>query len=130
AAFLADRVGTIFGARVSGVTRYGLFVRLDESGADGLVPISTLPADFYRHEEHRHALVGQRWGRVYALGEPVRVRLTEAQPVTGSLVFHLVEGEEATAGPTRPRRPPAGGDGKGRRRSAARGAGPERAAPR
>jgi ribonuclease R len=94
AAYLADKVGTIFGARVSGVTRFGLFATLDESGADGLIPISTLPADFYRHEEHRHALVGQRWGRVYSLGEPVQVRLVEAQPVTGGLVFNLVEGAE------------------------------------
>ncbi|MBX6322852.1 MAG: ribonuclease R, partial [Rhodospirillaceae bacterium] len=135
AAHLADKVGTIFGARVSGVTRFGLFVRLDESGADGLMPIGTLPADFYRHEEHRHALVGQRWGRVYALGEPVQVRLVEAHPVTGSLLFHLVEGEASAAGPAPPRqaspvsagregarpRRPAGAGSKGAARTRPRG---------
>src|SRR6185503_10818300 len=97
--YMADKVGTIFPARVSGVTRFGLFAALDESGADGLIPISTLPADFYRHEEHRHALVGQRWGRVYSLGERIQVRLVEAQPVTGGLVFHLVEGTETRGAP-------------------------------
>ena len=61
AAFLADRVGEIVPGRVTGVTRFGLFVWLDETGADGLVPIASLPNDFYDHDEANHALVGRRW---------------------------------------------------------------------
>lgn len=89
AAFLADRVGETFSGRVSGVTRFGLFIRLDESGADGLIPASTLPDDQYEHDEHAHALVGQRTGRVYRLGAPVTVILVEADPLTGSTLFAL-----------------------------------------
>jgi ribonuclease R len=117
AAFLADRVGEVFPARINGVTRFGLFVTLAASGADGLVPISSLPADFYDHDERRHALVGRRWGRVYSLGEVVWARLIEAEPVTGGLLFNLVEGEDAEAPPAaaapahRPARP---GRGTGR----------------
>ncbi|HYC04235.1 MAG TPA: ribonuclease R [Azospirillaceae bacterium] len=91
AAYLADRVGATFSGRIGGVTRFGLFITLDETGADGLVPISTLPQDFYDHDEKSHALVGRRWGRVYRLGTPVKVRLAEADPISGSMVFELLE---------------------------------------
>ena len=91
AAFLADRVGAILPGRVTGVTRFGLFIRLEETGADGLVPIASLPNDFYDHDEVRHALVGRRWGRVYRLGEQAMVRLVQAEPLTGGLLLELIE---------------------------------------
>ncbi|HIP79001.1 MAG TPA: RNB domain-containing ribonuclease, partial [Kiloniellaceae bacterium] len=94
AAFLQDRVGADFSGRINGVTRFGLFITLDDSGADGLVPISTLPDDFYRHVEARHSLEGERWGRVYRLGDRVRVRLLESNPVTGGLILALLESGE------------------------------------
>jgi len=95
--FLAGAVGCILPGRIVGVTRFGLFVRLDESGADGLVPVGSLPDDHYEHDERLHALVGRRWARVFRLGEPVTVRLKEADPLTGSLILHLEEGQ---AGPS------------------------------
>jgi ribonuclease R len=91
AAYLASRVGASFSGRISGVTRFGLFVTLDETGADGLVPIRTLPSDYYVHEEARHRLVGRNSGRVYVLGDAVEVRLAEADMVTGGLIFELLE---------------------------------------
>jgi len=94
ALYLADRVGARFAGRVGGVTRFGLFVTLNETGADGLVPISTLPNDFYRHDEARNRLVGSRNGRVFALGDLLTVRLLEADPVTGSLVLAISEGDD------------------------------------
>jgi ribonuclease R len=93
AAFLADRVGAIFSARINGVTRAGLFVTLDETGADGLVPISTLTGDFFHHDERRHRLIGRRTGTVYALGDAIMVQLREADIVTGSLAFVPANGE-------------------------------------
>ncbi|PGH53224.1 ribonuclease R [Azospirillum palustre] len=91
AAFLADRIGDRFSGRISGVSRFGLFVRLDESGADGLVPASSLPDDRYDHDENAHALVGQRTGRTYRLSSPVKVVLVEADPVSGSTLFRLAD---------------------------------------
>ena len=91
AAFLADRIGERFSGRISGVSRFGLFVRLDESGADGLVPASSLPDDRYDHDEFAHALVGQRTGRTYRLSSPVKVVLVEADPVSGSTLFRLAD---------------------------------------
>jgi ribonuclease R len=91
AAFMEDRVGAVFEGRVSGVTRFGLFVRLKETGADGLVPMRALGPEFFRHDETRHALVGERSRRIYRLGDTVEVRLAEATPLTGGLRFELAE---------------------------------------
>jgi ribonuclease R len=99
-AFLADRVGAEFPARVSGVTRSGLFVRLRETGADGFIPASTLGGEFWRHDETAHALVGDRTGSMYRLGDEVEVRLVEAIPTAGALRFEMLSdpgrGLEAT----------------------------------
>ena len=101
---LADRVGANFTGQISGVTRSGLFIKLDETGADGFVPISTIGADFYRHDEARHALVGERSGEIHRLGDRVEVRLVEAAAVAGALRFELL-----SEGQARPARSGAGG---------------------
>ncbi len=97
AAFMQDRVGAVFDGRITGVTRFGLFLRLKETGADGLLPIRALGAEFFRHDEKRHALVGERSGTVYSLGAIVRVRLAEAAPLTGGLRFDLAEDEDTSS---------------------------------
>jgi len=90
AAFLSDRVGATFNGRITGVTRFGLFVKLDETGADGLIPISSLGAEFFVHDERMHALVGERTGKRWPLGLNVEVKLVEATPVTGGLLFEML----------------------------------------
>ena len=93
AAYLKDKIGAEFPARIGGVTKFGLFVKLDQTGSDGLIPIRTLPSDYYIHDESQHALIGRRTGRVFRLGAPVLVRLVEADPMTGSTLFELINGE-------------------------------------
>jgi ribonuclease R len=88
--YLAEKIGDIFEGRIAGVTRSGLFVKLHESGADGFIPASTIGSDYYRYEESLHALVGNRTGETYRLGDPVSVRLVEAAPVAGALRFELL----------------------------------------
>jgi ribonuclease R len=88
--FLADRVGATFEGRISGVTRAGLFVKLDETGADGFVPARTIGEDYYRYNEARHALIGDHTGETYRLGDRVSVKLVEAAPVAGALRFELL----------------------------------------
>lgn len=95
AAYLADRVGARFSARISGVTRFGLFVTLDEIGADGLIAMRSLPADMYQLDAERHLLRGRRHGRSFTLGQPVEVRLAEAVPLTGGMRFDLIDTLEA-----------------------------------
>jgi ribonuclease R len=89
-AYLSDRVGAEFAARINGVTRAGLFVTLNDTGADGLIPIRSLPSDYYDHDEKLHRLIGRRFGRSFSLGEAVTVQLAEANIVTGSLRFNLI----------------------------------------
>jgi ribonuclease R len=95
--FMADRVGSTFPARISGVARFGLFARLDETGADGIIPMNALPDDYYIHDEKRQALVGRRTKKVYQLAQPVLVRLTQADRLTGSMAMTIVGDEKSGA---------------------------------
>lgn len=91
AAYLADRVGAEFEGRVSGVTRFGLFVKLTETGADGLIPIRTLGREFFHYDPRTETLTGADSGLVIGTGQRVLVRLAEAVPVTGGLTLELLE---------------------------------------
>jgi ribonuclease R len=96
--FLADRVGASFEGRISGVTRVGLFVKLDDTGADGFIPARTIGTEYFRYHEDRHALVGSASGESYRLGDRVTVKLVEAVPLAGALRFELLsEGRQDTA---------------------------------
>lgn len=90
ALYLSDKIGSEFAGRITGVTRFGLFVRLHETGADGLVPISTLGQERFEHVEAEHALVGLETGTRFRLGMSVTVRIEEAQPVTGGLLLDIL----------------------------------------
>ncbi len=98
ASFLSERIGAEFDARVAGVTRAGLFVRLRETGADGFVPAATIGNDFFRHHENLHALVGDRTGETFRLGDDVRVKLVEAIPTAGALRFEMISPGRREAG--------------------------------
>ena len=91
--FLADRVGATFDGHISGVTRAGLFVELDETGADGFIPARTIGDEYFRFDETGRAFVGRR--ATHRLGDPVTVELVEAAPVAGALRFKLVGHDRA-----------------------------------
>ena len=113
AAYLADRVGAEFTGRISGVAKFGLFVKLDETGADGLIPIRTLGREFFHYDADSQSLMGADTGTVMRLGQRVTVRLAEAVPVTGGLMLELLEleggampgGPGANRGRRQPRKP-------------------------
>jgi len=107
AAWLSDRVGAEFTGRIAGVQRFGLFVKLDESGADGLIPIRSLGHEFFHFDADQHSLIGADSGLTLGIGQRVLVRLTEATPVTGGLMLELLELE----GGAMPRRTPQRGRG-------------------
>jgi len=95
AAFMADRIGATFAGRIAGVARFGLFVKLDETGADGLVPIRSLGNEYFHHDADSQTLRGEKTGTVLGLGQRVTVKLAEAEAMTGGLLLELldVEGE-------------------------------------
>jgi ribonuclease R len=98
AAYLAEHVGATFAGTITGVTRFGLFVRLTDTGADGLIPIATLGAEYFLHDEKQHRLVGERSGVFWSLGATVEVKLREANAVTGGILLEVVS-EPAPPGP-------------------------------
>ena len=117
AAYLADRTGAEFTAKISGVSRGGMFVKLEETGADGLIPISSIGTDYLRHDPERQTLEGDRTGVVYRAGIPVTVRLVEATPITGGLIFELLEVDGSAVPQSSGRGKPA----RGARRKLAKG---------
>ncbi len=97
AAHLAQHIGARFRARIAGVTKVGLFVRLADTGADGFIPAGSLGDDYFRYDEASRALVGTRTGETYRLGDSVEVKLLEAAPFAGALRFEMLSrGERAT----------------------------------
>jgi ribonuclease R len=95
AAFMADKIGERFAARISGVTRFGLFINVNGNGATGLVPMAMLPDDYWHHDEMEQTLTGSRTRQVFRLSQELEVRLIEANPVTGGLVFQLPRAEQS-----------------------------------
>src|SRR4051812_47766739 len=88
--FLSDKIGASFEGRISGVTRAGIFIKLDHTGADGFVPARTIGNEYFRYEEDMHAMVGNSTGETYRLGDRVTAKLVEAAPVAGALRFGLL----------------------------------------
>ena len=101
AAFLSERVGQEFTGRISGVAKFGVFVRLDETGADGLIPVRSLGREFFHFDREAGTLMGSDTGLTIGLGQRVTVKLSEAAPVTGGIALELVslEGETMPKGP-------------------------------
>ncbi|MEM7279904.1 MAG: RNB domain-containing ribonuclease, partial [Pseudomonadota bacterium] len=91
AAFLSERVGEEFTGRVSGIAKFGLFVKLDGSGADGMVPLSHLGSEYWVYSRENNSLTGDKSGRVIRVGDAAVVRLSDATPLTGGLTVELLE---------------------------------------
>jgi len=94
AAFLSERVGNEFTGRISGIARFGAFVKLDETGADGLLPMRSLGREYFHHDADTQTLRGSDTGMTISIGQRVTVRLAEAVPVTGGIALELLEIED------------------------------------
>lgn len=86
-AYLAQNKGQTFEGRISGVTDFALFLHLDESGADGMIPFRLLGSDYFIHDPVHHQLIGRRTKKVYGLGDKIKAVLMDADPVKGSIIF-------------------------------------------
>ncbi|MEO0653906.1 MAG: ribonuclease R [Pseudomonadota bacterium] len=109
ASYLSERVGTEMTGRISGIARFGAFVKLDETGADGLIPIRSIGREFFHFDRDAQTLMGADTGMEIGIGQRVTVRLAEAVPVTGGLMLELLEIDD--------RKMPSGQGAKGRGRS-------------
>lgn len=118
AQYMSARLGAEFEGKISGVTRSGLFVRLEETGADGFVPASTLGKDYFVYVQDQQAMIGERTGERFRLGDKVRVRLLEAAPMAGALRFEVLSDGEFVK--QRPKRAGSGRPGPRRGKPARR----------
>ena len=96
AAYLAERVGSEMNGRISGVQKFGAFVKLDGTGADGLLPIREIGNEYFHFDRDAQTLVGSETGVEIGIGQRVTVRLAEASPLTGGLILELLELDGAT----------------------------------
>jgi ribonuclease R len=103
AAYLSERMGNEFDGRISGVAKFGVFVRIDDSGADGIIPIRSLGREFFQYDAGANTLIGSDTGLTLTLGMRVTVRLTEAEPIAGGIAFELLSVND-TALPKGPRK--------------------------
>jgi ribonuclease R len=87
AAFLKDKIGQTFKGRIGGLTPFGFFVTLEDSGAQGLISVASLTDDFYTYEERKHRFIGRRRKRVYTLGDSLIVMLTKVDTLTNSIAL-------------------------------------------
>jgi ribonuclease R len=92
AAWLSARVGEVFETRITGVQKFGFFATIIGLGGDGLVPVSTLGDERFAYDERTQVLSGEQSGTSYAIGDRLRLRLAEANPLTGALKYELEEG--------------------------------------
>jgi ribonuclease R len=116
--FLRGQVGADFVGRITGMVQAGLFVTLEQSGADGFIPARTLGEDYFVHDEASMSMVGERTGETFQLGDLVDVRLAEVTPIAGGLRFEMLsdgkKGKPLPRGnarrrPGKPARPRPGG---------------------
>lgn len=105
AAWMSQRIGKLFDARISGVTRFGLFVTVEENGASGIVPLASLPDDRWQLDEAGHGMTGRSTGLTFSLGQAVEVELVSATPRTGGMVFRLMQGDPRASRRAPSRRP-------------------------
>ena len=94
AAWLSERVGAEFSGKINGVTKSGLFVCLDENGADGFIPARTIGNEYFIFDEGARALIGERSKLGYRIGQKVDVRLREVTPLQGGLLFEMLSEPE------------------------------------
>ncbi|MBD3730824.1 MAG: VacB/RNase II family 3'-5' exoribonuclease [Sphingomonadales bacterium] len=106
AAWLAGRVGEVFETRITGVQKFGFFATIVGLGGDGLVPVSTLGAEHFFYEEAGQTLTGKDSGTSYGPGDRLKLRLAEANPLTGALKFELPEVQTGGIEPRGNRPPP------------------------
>ena len=96
ASFLSDKIGNIFTGHINGVTRFGLFITLNDSGADGLVPIRSLGKHYFTYNESENLLHCIRTKETYQSGDEVQVILVKSDAITNSLIMNIFKDSDST----------------------------------
>ena len=92
AALFETRVGNVIDGIIVAVTSFGAFVRIEDGAADGFMPMSALPDDFYEYNESIQSLSGRHNGWVFTPGNDIKVKITEVTAISGGILLDWVEG--------------------------------------
>ena len=89
--FMQDKVGQVFEGTVSGVTEWGMYVEIDPTKIEGMVPLRTIRSDYFEFDEARYRIVGKRTHKKFTLGDRVKIKVKETNLEQKLLDFELVE---------------------------------------
>jgi ribonuclease R len=89
--FMQDKVGYVFGGNVSGLTEWGMYVEIEPTKIEGMVPLRDIRSDFFEFDADHYRLVGKRTGIVYNLGDPVRIKVKKTNLEQKLLDYELIE---------------------------------------
>ena len=89
--YMSNKIDEEFEGKINGVIRAGLFVSLVETGGEGFIPISSIVGDYFHHDKDHQLLQGEHSGLIYQLGDSITVKLKEANPISGGLIFQLID---------------------------------------
>ncbi len=96
AEFLADKLGQVFPALISGVSKWGIYAEIEGNKCEGMIPIGSLKDDYYMLDEDNYQVIGRRYGRTYKLGYPVNIRVKRVDMLKKQIDFELVDEDETT----------------------------------
>ena len=94
AEYLADKLGQVFPALISGVSKWGIYAEIEGNKCEGMIPIGSLKDDYYMLDEDNYQVIGRRHGRCYKLGYPVQIRVRKVDLLKKQIDFDLVEDDE------------------------------------
>ena len=94
AEFLSDKIGQVFKGSISGISKWGIYVLIDENKCEGLVPIRTLTDDFYYIDEDNYQVVGRKNNRTFRLGDPIKIKVESVNMLKKQMDFSLVDDGE------------------------------------
>ena len=97
AEYLSDKLGKVFPALISGVSKWGIYAEIEGNKCEGMIPIGSLKGDYYMLDEDNYQIIGRRTGKCYKLGDAVQIRVRAVDMLKKQIDFDLVEEEEETA---------------------------------
>jgi ribonuclease R len=120
AEYLSDKLGQVFDANISGVSKWGIYAEIEGNKCEGMIAIGSLKGDYYMLDEDNYQVIGRRYGKCYKLGDPVRIRVKNVDMMKKLIDFELVENDDNPAAPDTDRSAKAHKGGKAARNDKAR----------
>ena len=115
AEYLSDKLGQVFDANISGVSKWGIYAEIEGNKCEGMIAIGSLKGDYYMLDEDNYQVIGRRYGKCYKLGDPVRIRVKNVDMMKKLIDFELVENDDNPAAPDTDRSAKANKGGKAAR---------------